>query len=52
MGVSLAGALAAALFAYLSVRFLTAYFVIENRTLAPFAAYCFLAGVAAMIMLK
>jgi undecaprenyl-diphosphatase len=52
IGVSLVGALAAALFAYLSVKFLTAYFAIENRTLAPFAAYCFLAGVAAMVLLK
>ena len=46
------GALAAALFAYLSVKFLTAYFATENRTLTPFAAYCFLAGIVAVIFLK
>jgi undecaprenyl-diphosphatase len=50
--VSLSGALAAALFAYLSVKFLTSYFAIADRTLAPFAAYCFLAGIAAMILLR
>jgi len=50
--VAILGALASALFAYLSVKFLTAYFAIENRTLAPFAAYCFLAGIAAMILLR
>jgi undecaprenyl-diphosphatase len=50
--VAVLGALAAALFAYLSVRFLTAYFATENRTLAPFAVYCFLAGIVAMILLR
>ena len=52
IAVSILGAVASALFAYLSVKFLTAYFAIENRTLAPFAAYCFLAGIAAMILLR
>jgi undecaprenyl-diphosphatase len=50
--VAIFGALAAALFAYLSVRFLTAYFAAKNRTLAPFAAYCFLAGLAAILLLR
>jgi len=50
--VAILGALASALFAYLSVRFLTAYFATENRTLAPFAAYCFLVGIAAIILLR
>jgi undecaprenyl-diphosphatase len=50
--VAVFGAATAAFFAYLSVRFLTAYFAVENRTLVPFAAYCFLAGIAAMILLR
>jgi len=50
--VSLVGAFYAALFAYLAVKFLTEYFATPSRTLAPFAAYCFLAGIAAMIMLR
>jgi undecaprenyl-diphosphatase len=50
--VCAAGALAAAFFAYVSVRFLTSYFATENRTLAPFAAYCVLAGIAAMALLR
>lgn len=50
--VAVCGALASALFAYLSVKFLTAYFAAENRTLAPFALYCFLAGIAAIILLR
>jgi undecaprenyl-diphosphatase len=50
--VALSGAFAAALFAYLSVRFLTKYFSTDDRTLAPFAIYCFFAGIAAMIILK
>jgi undecaprenyl-diphosphatase len=44
-GPALAGALCAAVTAYLAVRFLMRYF--ETRTLVPFAVYCFLAGIAA-----
>lgn len=50
--VAVLGALCAALFAYLSVKFLTTYFEKPNRTLAPFAAYCFIAGIAAMIVVR
>ncbi len=50
--VAVFGALVSAFFAYLSVKFLTAYFAVENRTLAPFAVYCFLAGIAAVVLLK
>jgi undecaprenyl-diphosphatase len=50
--VAILGALAAALFAYLSVRFLTAYFANKDRTLVPFAAYCLLAGIVAMIIVS
>lgn len=46
------GAIASAFFAYLSVKFLTSYFATENRTLAPFAIYCFFAGIVAMIFLR
>jgi undecaprenyl-diphosphatase len=46
-GQALAGALAAALTAWLSVRFLMRYF--ETRTLTPFAVYCFVAGLACTI---
>ena len=44
---ALAGGVAAAVTAYLSVRFLIRYF--QTRTLTPFAVYCLLAG-AAMIV--
>lgn len=43
----LAGSLAAAIAAYLSVRFLSRYF--ETRTLLPFAVYCLVAGALALI---
>lgn len=49
MGVSLAGGVFAAICSYLSVRFLTAYFKIENRRLTPFAVYCVLAGIVSLI---
>lgn len=39
---ALIGALAAAISAYLAVRFLTAYF--KSKTLLPFAIYCLVAG--------
>jgi undecaprenyl-diphosphatase len=42
LGQVLAGSLAAALAAYVSVRFLTRYFA--SRTLTPFAIYCLVAG--------
>jgi undecaprenyl-diphosphatase len=46
-GQILAGSTAAAIAAYLSVRFLTRYF--QTRTLTPFAIYCLLAGTACII---
>ena len=39
----LMGAIAAALGAFLSVRFLVKYF--QTRNLKPFAAYCFIGGI-------
>lgn len=42
-----AGSLAAAIAAYLSVRFLSRYF--ETRTLLPFGVYCLVAGALALI---
>jgi undecaprenyl-diphosphatase len=45
----LVGSLAAAVAAYLSVRFLTRYF--ETRTLVPFAIYCLVAGAASLLWL-
>ncbi|MDO8523730.1 MAG: undecaprenyl-diphosphate phosphatase, partial [bacterium] len=49
IGTSIVGAVFAALFAFLSVRFLTRYFRIENHTLTPFAIYCALAGFSALL---
>lgn len=49
MGVSLAGGLCAALFSFLSVKFLTAYFKAEDRRLTPFAVYCVLFGLGSLI---
>jgi undecaprenyl-diphosphatase len=46
---AIAGFIAAALFAYLSVRFLTSYF--ETKTLKPFALYCVVAGALAFALL-
>jgi undecaprenyl-diphosphatase len=43
----LAGSVAAGLAAYLSVRFLTRYFT--TRTLTPFALYCLVVGVLAIV---
>jgi undecaprenyl-diphosphatase len=45
-GPALAGALAAALTAYLAVRFLMRFF--ETNRLTPFAVYCLLAGASAL----
>lgn len=42
-GAMLAGALSAAVAAYLSVRFLVKYF--KTKTLTPFAIYCFFGGI-------
>jgi undecaprenyl-diphosphatase len=47
--VALVGALAAALAAYLSVKYLTKYF--ETKTLKPFALYCIAAGLVALALL-
>ncbi|MBI1755086.1 undecaprenyl-diphosphate phosphatase [Candidatus Azambacteria bacterium] len=49
--ISLVGALCAAFFAFLSVKFLTRYFKIEEHTLTPFAVYCVLAGVLSFVYL-
>jgi undecaprenyl-diphosphatase len=46
-GQVLAGSIAAALAAYVSVRFLSRYFT--TRTLTPFAIYCLLAGIVTVI---
>ena len=46
-GQVLVGAVAAAVAAYLSVRFLTRYFT--TRTLTPFAVYCLVVGVACIV---
>ncbi len=48
-GQILAGTLAAAVAAYLSVRFLTGYF--KTKTLVPFALYCIIAGVLVSLLL-
>jgi undecaprenyl-diphosphatase len=49
IGVSIAGGLCAALFSFLSVKILTAYFKNEARKLTPFAIYCVVAGAASLI---
>ena len=49
-GPILAGSILSGLGAYLSVRFLVRYF--QTRTLTPFAIYCFLFGLGAIIYLK
>jgi len=46
-GQVLAGSVAAAIAAYLSVRFLSRYFT--KRTLTPFAVYSLAAGVLALL---
>ncbi len=50
LGESLVGAACAALSAWLSVRFLVRYF--ETRTLTPFAIYCVVAGLAALLLVR
>jgi undecaprenyl-diphosphatase len=47
LGQVLAGSVAAAIAAYVSVRFLTRYF--GTRTLTPFAIYCLVAGALAAV---
>ncbi|HEY0532694.1 MAG TPA: undecaprenyl-diphosphate phosphatase [Actinoplanes sp.] len=47
LGPVFAGSVVAAIAAYVSLRFLTRYF--ETRTLNPFAIYCVVAGVAALV---
>lgn len=49
LGPTVIGALAAAIAAYFSVKYLTKYF--ETKTLTPFAIYCVLAGVIVSIFL-
>lgn len=49
IGVSLVGGLCAALFSFLSVKILTAYFKNETRRLTPFAVYCVVAGGASLL---
>ncbi len=49
LGITLAGAVSAAIFAFMSVKYLTAYF--EHKTLKPFAGYCIIAGIAAVVIL-
>jgi undecaprenyl-diphosphatase len=46
---AIAGFIFAAVFAYLSVRFLTTYF--QTKTLKPFALYCVVAGAVAFALL-
>jgi undecaprenyl-diphosphatase len=48
-GQVLAGSIAAAVAAYLSVRFLTRYF--QTKTLTPFAIYCLVAGTGSLLWL-
>ena len=49
LGAALVGAVCAAAAAYISVRFLTNYF--KTRTLRPFAIYCTVAGLLALLFL-
>lgn len=49
VGPIIAGALAAAIGAYLSVRFLSKYF--QTKTLKPFALYCLAAGLISLLVL-
>jgi undecaprenyl-diphosphatase len=49
-GEALAGATCAAISAYFSVRFLVKYF--ETRSLRPFAIYCAIAGIVALVLVR
>ena len=48
LGVLIAGLVAAALAGYLAIRFLLGY--VRTHNLRPFAYYCFVAGVAAIVL--
>jgi undecaprenyl-diphosphatase len=50
LGEALAGAACAAVSAFFSVRFLVKYF--ETRSLKPFAIYCVVAGLAALVLVS
>ncbi len=50
IGLAFAGAAAAAIAAYASVRFLTKYF--KTKTLTPFAVYCFIFGILSFVLLS
>lgn len=49
LGPILVGAIVAAIAAFLSVQFLTRFF--KKNTLAPFALYCVIAGIAALVLI-
>jgi len=49
ISTAVVGSVAAAVAAYFSVRFLTQYF--KTKTLTPFAIYCFVFGIASLILL-
>jgi undecaprenyl-diphosphatase len=50
VGEAFAGAIAAAVTAFFSVRFLVRYF--ETRSLKPFAIYCVIAGLVALVLVN
>lgn len=50
--ITLVGACVSAAAAYVSVRFLTRYFEAKQHTLTPFAWYCLLVGVGALLYLR
>jgi undecaprenyl-diphosphatase len=50
VGEAFAGAIAAAVTAFFSVRFLVKYF--ETRSLKPFAIYCVIAGLVALVLVN
>ncbi len=50
LGQAIAGAIAAAITAYFSVRFLTKYF--QTKTLIPFAIYCLVVGGGVFLFLR
>jgi undecaprenyl-diphosphatase len=49
IAIAAAGAVAAAIAAYFSVKFLTRYF--KSKTLTPFAVYCIAVGIVSVILL-
>jgi undecaprenyl-diphosphatase len=50
VGEAFAGAIAAAVSAFFSVRFLVKYF--ETQSLKPFAIYCVIAGLLALVLVN